>query len=121
MQGRKYKPGPSAGRGQYKFVKNPKLGKTAGKPHRMKRTNLTTNPSRGEIPEKLRDITQPSKNSRYGGKGGKIVRRTQQATKTYDEIAVYANIIPSVNKFTKQPRKYGGTVVYYFFKIVPKG
>jgi hypothetical protein len=117
MQGRKTK----SGRSQNKFVAKPKTGKTAGKPHRTKRKNPTTNPSRREMSKKqLAKEPKLSRKSRYGGPEGKTVRKTQQATRTYDEIAVYAHRVPATNKFTKKERKYGGNVEYYFFKIVPK-
>ena len=118
MQGRKYQTG-NRGRGQYKFVTRPSKAATAGKMHRTKRKNPTTNPSLGEIPKKQRK-SKLSKKSRYGGPEGKIIRRKQNQTKTYDEIAVYATAEMATNKFTGNPRKYGGKVKYYFFKIVPK-
>jgi len=118
MQGRKYKSGKK-GRGQYKFVTKAKTGVTAGKPHRTKRTNKSTNPSRGEIPKKLQK-SNLSRKSRYGGPEGKKVRTTQNATRTYDEIAVYARAEVSSSKITRKKRKWGGHVEYFFFKIIPK-
>ena len=58
--------------------------------------------------------------SRYGAPIAKEIRRQQEKTRTYDEIAVYADIDPAKNRFTGQARKWGGEVRYTFFIIVPK-
>ena len=58
--------------------------------------------------------------SRYGAPIAKVIRKAQQETRTYDEIAVYADIKPAINKFSGKARKWGGEVRYTFFIIVPK-
>lgn len=58
--------------------------------------------------------------SRYGAPIAKEIRRQQEKTRTYDEIAVYADINSATNRFTGQARKWGGEVRYTFFIIVPK-
>tara|TARA_B100002019_G_scaffold283615_1_gene290222 strand:+ start:2274 stop:3479 length:1206 start_codon:yes stop_codon:yes gene_type:complete len=61
-----------------------------------------------------------TKLSRYGAPIAKVIRKAQQETRTYDEIAVYADIKPAINKFSGKARKWGGEVRYTFFIIVPK-
>lgn len=61
-----------------------------------------------------------NKRSRYGAPIAKEIRKKQQATRTYDEIAVYADINPATNRFTGKTRKWGGEVRYTFFVIIPK-
>ena len=61
-----------------------------------------------------------TKLSRYGAPIAKQIRKAQQETRTYDEIAVYADIKPATNRFTGKTRKWGGEVRYTFFIIVPK-
>ena len=63
---------------------------------------------------------QSKKLSRYGAPIAKEIRRKQEKTRTYDEIAVYADIDIGTNRFTKKARKWGGEVRYTFFIIVPK-
>ena len=123
MQGRKYKSRTGegkAGRKQYAFPRKVSKAKTAGRAHRTPRVNPTTNPSRMEVPAKLRDKRKLSRKSRYGGPEAKQVRITQEKTRTYDELAVYVKREPAISSWTGKARKYGGNVTYYFFKIVPK-
>lgn len=65
-------------------------------------------------------VKYSKKLSRYGAPIAKEIRRQQEKTRTYDEIAVYADIDIGTNRFTKKPRKWGGEVRYTFFIIVPK-
>tara|TARA_R110001592_G_scaffold120430_1_gene324644 strand:+ start:8914 stop:10101 length:1188 start_codon:yes stop_codon:yes gene_type:complete len=58
--------------------------------------------------------------SRYGAPIAKEIRKKQEATRTYDEIAVYADINHATNRFTGKARKWGGEVRYTFFIIIPK-
>lgn len=65
-------------------------------------------------------IKYSKKLSRYGAPIAKEIRRKQNDTRTYDEIAVYADIKPATNRFTGKARKWGGEVRYTFFIIIPK-
>jgi hypothetical protein len=65
-------------------------------------------------------VKYSKKSSRYGAPIAKEIRRKQNDTRTYDEIAVYADIKPATNRFTGKARKWGGEVRYTFFIIIPK-
>jgi len=75
------------------------------------------------VEKKVDGLSFPGKSkklSRYGAPIAKVIRKAQQETRTYDEIAVYADIKPAINRFSGQARKWGGEVRYTFFIIIPK-
>tara|TARA_Y100001970_G_scaffold271481_1_gene366847 strand:- start:15248 stop:16624 length:1377 start_codon:yes stop_codon:yes gene_type:complete len=112
--------GQKGGRKQVRFKSKPSVGDKWGKPVKSNRSNLTTNQSIQQLTPAQARKREKSKKSRYGGPEARVVRYEQEATKTYDELAVYVHAELATSKFTKKKRKYGGNVKYYFFKIIPK-
>ena len=59
------------------------------------------------------DYTPP----KLGGKEAKDARRFVQEERVNDEIIIYANLKPKINKFTGAPSKHTGEVTLYLFLL----